>query len=36
MKDKDLKEVEALIDMGKRRGYITFAEMNNSIPAHLI
>ena len=36
MKDKDLKEVEALIDMGKRRGYITFAEMNNSLPAHLI
>jgi RNA polymerase primary sigma factor len=36
MKDKDLKEVEALIDMGKKRGYITFAEMNSSLPAHLI
>ena len=36
MKDKDLKEVEALIDMGKKRGYVTFAEMNSSLPAHLI
>jgi RNA polymerase primary sigma factor len=35
-KDKDLKEVQALIRMGKTRGYVTYEEMNNFLPTHLI
>jgi RNA polymerase primary sigma factor len=35
-KDKDLKEVQALIHMGKTRGYVTYEEMNNFLPTHLI
>jgi RNA polymerase primary sigma factor len=34
--NKDLKEVQALIDMGKKRGYITYEEVNNHLPMHLI
>jgi RNA polymerase primary sigma factor len=36
LKDKDLKEVQALIHMGKTRGYVTYEEMNNFLPTHLI
>ncbi|MCB9741156.1 MAG: RNA polymerase sigma factor RpoD [Alphaproteobacteria bacterium] len=36
LKDKDLKEVQALINMGKQRGYVTYEEMNNILPTHLI
>ena len=36
MKDKDLKEVQALIDMGKKRGFVTTDEVSNSLPMHLI
>ncbi|MCB9762331.1 MAG: RNA polymerase sigma factor RpoD [Alphaproteobacteria bacterium] len=36
MKDKDLKEIQALINMGKKRGYVTYEEMNNILPTHLI
>ncbi|RME21889.1 MAG: RNA polymerase sigma factor RpoD [Deltaproteobacteria bacterium] len=36
MKDKDLKEIQALIHMGKRRGYVTYEEMNNLLPTHLV
>ena len=36
LKDKDLKEVQALIHMGKARGYVTYEEMNNFLPTHLI
>jgi len=36
LKDKDLKEVQALIDMGKRRGYVTYEEVSGSLPTHLI
>ena len=36
LKDKDLKEIQALIHMGKQRGYVTYEEMNNFLPTHLI
>jgi RNA polymerase primary sigma factor len=36
LKDKDLKEIQALIHMGKERGYVTYEEMNNFLPTHLI
>jgi RNA polymerase primary sigma factor len=36
LKDKDLKEVQALIDMGKKRGFVTTEEVNNFLPMHLI
>jgi RNA polymerase primary sigma factor len=36
LKDKDLKEVQALIHMGKQRGFVTYEEMNNFLPTHLI
>ncbi|MEZ4238894.1 MAG: RNA polymerase sigma factor RpoD [Myxococcota bacterium] len=29
-------EVQHLIDMGKQRGYVTYDEMNNFLPTHLI
>jgi RNA polymerase primary sigma factor len=35
-KEKDLKEVQALIDMGKKRGFVTTEEMGNFLPMHLI
>ena len=34
---KDISnEVQALITMGKRRGYVTHEEMNNALPTHLV
>jgi RNA polymerase primary sigma factor len=36
LKDKDLKEIQALINMGKQRGYVTYSEMNKFLPTHLI
>ena len=36
LKNKDLKEIQALINMGKQRGYVTYEEMNNVLPTHLI
>ena len=37
MKDnKELKEVQALIDMGKKRGYVTTEEVQSHLPMHLI
>ena len=36
LKDKDLKEIQALIDLGKERGYVTYDEMNTALPTHLI
>jgi len=36
LKDKDLKEIQQLVNMGKQRGYITYEEMNNFLPTHLI
>jgi RNA polymerase primary sigma factor len=36
LKDKDRKEIQALINMGKQRGYVTYEEMNNFLPTHLI
>ena len=33
---KDISEVQELIHLGKKRGYITYEEMNSSLPAHLI
>jgi len=33
---KEISEVQQLINLGKKRGYITYEEMNNSLPAHLI
>ena len=32
MKDKDLKEIQGLISVGKERGYVTYEEMNNVLP----
>ncbi|MCA9489106.1 MAG: RNA polymerase sigma factor region1.1 domain-containing protein, partial [Myxococcales bacterium] len=29
-------EVQQLIDIGKQRGYVTYEEMHNSLPTHLI
>ena len=36
IKDKDLKEVQALIQVGKQRGYVTYDEVSKRLPAHLI
>ncbi len=36
LKDKDLIEIQELISMGKQRGYVTYEEMNNALPTHLI
>ena len=36
LKDKDLREIQALIKMGKQRGYVTYQEMNSALPTHLI
>ena len=36
VKDKDLKEIQGLISMGKQRGYVTYQEMNNILPTHLV
>ncbi len=36
LKDKDLREIQALINMGKQRGYVTYKEMNKALPTHLI
>jgi RNA polymerase primary sigma factor len=36
LKDKELKEVQALIAMGKERGFVTQEEVNNMLPVHLI
>ena len=33
---KDLSEVQQLINMGKQRGYVTYEEMNNFLPTHLV
>ena len=33
---KDIAEVQALINIGKQRGYVTYEEMNNVLPTHLI
>ena len=34
--NRETKEIEALIEMGKQRGYVTYEEMNNHLPTHLI
>ncbi|MCK6507378.1 RNA polymerase sigma factor RpoD [Myxococcota bacterium] len=36
MKDKERQEIQALINMGKERGYVTFEEMNTLLPTHLV
>ena len=36
MKDKERQEIQALIHMGKERGYVTFEEMNTLLPTHLV
>jgi RNA polymerase primary sigma factor len=36
LKDKDLKEIQGLISVGKKRGYVTYEEMNNVLPTHLV
>jgi RNA polymerase primary sigma factor len=33
---KEIAEVQELINLGKKRGYITFDEMNNTLPTHLV
>ncbi len=34
--NKELKEVQALIDMGKERGFVTLEEVQTTLPMHLI
>ncbi|MBM4392165.1 MAG: RNA polymerase sigma factor RpoD [Deltaproteobacteria bacterium] len=36
LKDKELKEVQALIAMGKERGFVTHEELTSALPVHLI
>jgi RNA polymerase primary sigma factor len=36
LKDKDLKEIQTLIQVGKQRGYVTYDEMNSALPTHLV
>ena len=36
LKGNDLKEIQTLIDLGKRRGYVTYDEMHQSLPVHLV
>ena len=36
LKEKELKEVQALIAMGKERGFVTQEELTQSLPVHLI
>ncbi len=36
LKDKDLKDIQALISLGKQRGYVTYEEMNTLLPEHLV
>jgi RNA polymerase primary sigma factor len=36
LNDKDLKEIQGLINMGKERGYVTYHEMNTALPTHLV
>ncbi len=36
LKDKELKEVQALIAMGKERGFVTQEEVHSLLPVHLI
>ena len=33
---KDISEVQQLINIGKKRGYVTYEEMNNFLPTHLV
>lgn len=35
-KDKDLKEVQTLMDIGKKRGFVTQEEVSSHLPIHLI
>lgn len=34
-KDKDSQELKQLIDLGKERGFLTFEDVNNNLPAEL-
>ena len=36
LKEKDQKEIQELISMGRRRGYVTYDEMSSALPPHLI
>ncbi len=36
LKDKDLKDIQTLIQVGKQRGYVTYEEMNSALPTHLV
>jgi RNA polymerase primary sigma factor len=36
LKDKDITEIQQLINKGKQRGYVTQEEMSSSLPTHLI
>ncbi len=36
LKDKDLKDIQTLINIGKQRGYVTYEEMNSALPTHLV
>ncbi|MSP62008.1 MAG: RNA polymerase sigma factor RpoD [Myxococcales bacterium] len=36
LKDKEMRDVQALIAMGKERGFVTQDEVNNVLPVHLI
>ncbi len=32
---KDMSEVQQLINIGRQRGYLTYDEINDSLPQHL-
>ena len=36
LKGPELKEIEGLISVGKERGYVTYEEMSNLLPTHLV
>ncbi len=36
LEDKEMKDVQALIHVGKARGYVTYREMNKALPTHLV
>ena len=36
LKDKEMREVQALIAMGKERGFVAQDEVNTLLPVHLI
>jgi len=36
MKDKDIKDIQHLVDMGKERGFLTYEEVNDVLPPNIV